>query len=461
MIFSRILGAVDENEIWIRKLNTIIFPEFIVRESSVKEAVELLKSKSEALDPDQSDPFLKGIDFILKPPAVASTAKITITVRNVPVIEALKSITDQANLRFDVTKLGVVIGPKEPSMISRPADPQPVVKIEPIENAPSSIKDCYQYLATIKGDKSIGSGFVAIYQNTPVLFTSTRLLGSNLTFAATLQDGKSVVLKGLTVAEKCDITFLQQSTANQGMQIMKDIDRNVHSGDSIVILRRNPDTREISELSGDVTGIEPDLVEVGANLDAATSGCPVIHARSRKVIGMVTSNTVYKIEGVGRDTTFKRDERYFACRLDNIVGLANVTWKPFQTESVTMKNIYARTQDVWNLAVDISKNGKVVDWETHTLRDNYIRTSVLSWQKALSNKSGTANSAVWIHSEKERLINGILSALTIDLTFIKPESLTAFHRKEYAQQLECRQLLKRYFDFIRQQLPDDPQSLIR
>lgn len=456
MIFSRLFGASEDNEVWTRKLNTIILPEFNAQGASVKEAVELLRSKSEAFDPDMSDPFLKGIDFIIKPPADASAAKITLTLRNVPVIKALKSITDQANLRFDVAKHGVVIALKQTPMISQPA-----VKTEPIENPPASINDCYQYVATIKGDKSTGSGFIAVFQNTPVLFTSTGFLGGNQTFAATLQDGKSVVLKGLTVADKCDVTFMQQSTVNHGIQIMNGIGKNVDVGDAIVIMRLKPDTREVEEISGTVSGIEADRVEVDANLDTGSNGSPVIHRRSGKVIGMVTSNTVYKIEGEGGDMVFKRDERHYACRLDNILGLANVTWKPFQAESVIMNNIKARTQDVWNLAVDISKNGQIVDWDTHTQRDNYIRTSVSGWQKAIGNKSRTANSDVWIRSEKERLVNGILSSVTIDLSFIKPESLMAFHRKEFAEQLECRQSLKRYFDFVRQQLPEDPASFIR
>lgn len=452
LIFSQAYGAEGENEIWIHKLNNIVLPEFNVRELSVKDAVRILESKSESLDEDKSDPFLKGVDFIIKAPADASTAKITVNLHNVPVIEVLKSITDQAKLTYDVAMYGVVIGAK---------GLRPGVNIEHKENAPSSVSECHQYLATIKGDKSTGSGFVAVYQNTPVLFTSTGFLGGNLTFAATLQDGRSVVLKGLTVADKCDVTFLQQSTVNQGIQIMNDIDKRLDVGDSIVVLRRNPDTREINEISGYVTRVESDRVEVDASLDSGCNGCPVIHARSGKVIGMVSSNIVYKIEGTGRDSVFNRDERRFACRLDNMIGLSNVTWKSFQAETVMMNNIKARTQGVWNLAVDISTNGRVVDWDTHTQRENYIKTSVLSWQKAISNKNGTAGTPAWFRSEKERLINGVISALTIDLSFIKPDSLSSFNRREYTEQLECRQLLRRYFDFLRQQLPDDTASFIR
>ena len=105
-----------------RKLNRIIIPKLEFREATIREALDFLHLKSVELDPD--DPK-QGVNIVLKiderasnesptPPATVgnpSDARITVSLSNVPLIEALKYVTGLANLKFKVDPYAVSVVP--------------------------------------------------------------------------------------------------------------------------------------------------------------------------------------------------------------------------------------------------------------------------------------------------------------------------------------------------------------
>ncbi len=127
------------------KLNKIIFPKIDFRDSTVREAIEFLVTKSKSLDPQN-----QGVNIVLRlgdeggavapapAPAPAPAAgipgldpapgaipgipgggavggggstRITLTLNNVPLIEVIKYITNLANLRFKIEPFAVNIVP--------------------------------------------------------------------------------------------------------------------------------------------------------------------------------------------------------------------------------------------------------------------------------------------------------------------------------------------------------------
>ena len=128
-----------------KKLNSIIVPKIDFRDSTVRETIEFLVKKSKDLDPDK-----EGVNIVLKleggaAPAVAAPAadpaapglipgidpvpgvpaapaaqpivggsgdtRITLSLNNVPLIEALKYITTLANLKFKIEPFAVSVVP--------------------------------------------------------------------------------------------------------------------------------------------------------------------------------------------------------------------------------------------------------------------------------------------------------------------------------------------------------------
>lgn len=126
-------SGVRGNEAITEKLNRIIIPKIQLRDTTVREAVEFLKQRSRDLDTTSDDPAQKrGVNIVLKltpslpppPPAEGEPApetpalesgsadtRITMSLTNVPLVEALRYLTELANLKFKVEPFAVLIVP--------------------------------------------------------------------------------------------------------------------------------------------------------------------------------------------------------------------------------------------------------------------------------------------------------------------------------------------------------------
>jgi general secretion pathway protein D len=137
------------------KLQRIVLPKLEFREATIREALDFLKKKSAELDTQEADPTKKGVSFVLKldaggggapapapapaaalpaipglepiPGAAAEVApvapvalgggvnpgdaRITISLSNIPLIEALKYVTSLAGLKYKVEAYAVAIVP--------------------------------------------------------------------------------------------------------------------------------------------------------------------------------------------------------------------------------------------------------------------------------------------------------------------------------------------------------------
>jgi tetratricopeptide (TPR) repeat protein len=97
-----------------RKLERIIIPKLEFREATIREAIEFLKTKTGELDTD-SPPGAKGVNMVLKLEATApdnpADARITVSLTNIPLIEALRYITGLANLKYKIEPYAVAIVP--------------------------------------------------------------------------------------------------------------------------------------------------------------------------------------------------------------------------------------------------------------------------------------------------------------------------------------------------------------
>jgi len=124
-------GGIRGTEATMAKLNRIIIPRIDLRDTTVREAVEFLKQRSRELDTSTDDPQGKrGVNIVLKlnpsrpdltvPPAegptpasVGGTAdtRVTLSLTNVPLIEALRYLTELAGLKYKIEPYAVSIVP--------------------------------------------------------------------------------------------------------------------------------------------------------------------------------------------------------------------------------------------------------------------------------------------------------------------------------------------------------------
>jgi general secretion pathway protein D len=94
-----------------RKLDEIIVPRINFTDATVREAVEYLRQRSEALDTEGSETGERGVNIVLKLDQAAASQTVTIDLANLPLREALSYITNLANLKFKVEPYAVLIVP--------------------------------------------------------------------------------------------------------------------------------------------------------------------------------------------------------------------------------------------------------------------------------------------------------------------------------------------------------------
>jgi general secretion pathway protein D len=128
--------GIRGTEATMAKLNRIIIPRIDLRDATVREAVEFLKQRSRELDTSTEEQEKRGVNIFLKlaapapvpapdlsaaPPIEGSTAlppvggsadtKVTLSLTNVPLIEALRYLTELAGLKYKIEPYAVSIVP--------------------------------------------------------------------------------------------------------------------------------------------------------------------------------------------------------------------------------------------------------------------------------------------------------------------------------------------------------------
>lgn len=93
------------------KMQRVMLPSVNFQGATVEEAIEFLRMKSKDLDSVERDPSRKGVNMIVKSGTAPSTAHITLDLKDVPLIEALRYVTELAGMKYKIEPYAVVIQP--------------------------------------------------------------------------------------------------------------------------------------------------------------------------------------------------------------------------------------------------------------------------------------------------------------------------------------------------------------
>jgi general secretion pathway protein D len=118
-----------------KKLNSIVIKNIDISGATIREAVDELKRKSREFDTSEPDPRLRGVNIVLKlpqpgamvdsetlpgdgetpdgmaPPLPDGDATVTMALRNVPLVEAVRYLTEISGLKYKVEPFAVSIVP--------------------------------------------------------------------------------------------------------------------------------------------------------------------------------------------------------------------------------------------------------------------------------------------------------------------------------------------------------------
>lgn len=93
------------------KMNKIIFPTVTFQGTTIEEAIEFLRVKSRDLDVFSGPGDVKGVNIILRSGDTPSNASITLDLKDVPMSEALRYVTELAQMKYKVEAHAVLVVP--------------------------------------------------------------------------------------------------------------------------------------------------------------------------------------------------------------------------------------------------------------------------------------------------------------------------------------------------------------
>ena len=131
-------GAASTKDEIMRKLNSIIIESVSLNDVTIREAVEILKQKSRQYDEETKDSKSKGVNIVLKipqkpaapsqdgaapapgdegaaAPGISETSRVTLDLKNVPLIEAIRYLTEVTGLKQKIEPFAVSLIPASES----------------------------------------------------------------------------------------------------------------------------------------------------------------------------------------------------------------------------------------------------------------------------------------------------------------------------------------------------------
>lgn len=171
-------GAMQDPDVarLVQKMNSIILPSVNFQNASVEEAVAFLQRKSRELDRSPSSAGGRGVRLVISPTEFKLNASISLDLRDVPLSEALRYVTELAQMKYKVGPDAVVIVPlSENAIVERSQtvgelrNPTAVRKANTVELLKDRSVNSLMVLggaSTYTGATSINAGTIALFDKT-------------------------------------------------------------------------------------------------------------------------------------------------------------------------------------------------------------------------------------------------------------------------------------------------------
>jgi hypothetical protein len=287
-------------------------------------------------------------------------------------------------------------------------------------------------LVLIEGKAGKGSGFVGEIKGRKFLVTNAHVLAAITEPRFRLLDNSVLKLDpAAAVALGHDLVIWSVAEGGTGIASMQAMASEVKIGDAVVVPGNVGGEGVINALQGEVTGIGPDRIEITAPIEPGSSGSPIIHVKSGKVIGVATYLKIKQrfdsVEDLDRNSeTIRR----FGYRLDSVRVWQPIDWKRFYAEAARMEKIKHTSEDLGVAVVAATFGlGKMSD----SVHSPDVRTALENYQIAVKQQpaqkaQAARNLREWLRSASQSDIAAAKGSFTYD--FFKRQ----FEEEEHARQ---------------------------
>ncbi|EDY21317.1 hypothetical protein CfE428DRAFT_1610 [Chthoniobacter flavus Ellin428] len=290
-------------------------------------------------------------------------------------------------------------------------------------------------IAAVKdGAEIIGNGFICRMGNQTWLFSNTHLLGISRPPRFVLLDGEMLTPDAVAVAAGPDVFRFPVAKAPEHVfEAMPDLGTAVQIGDGLMVMGNAQGGGVVSSWQGTVTGVGPDQIEVSAPFAPGTSGSPIIHLKTGKVIGIATySRRPY--DEFGNDVRLNGTKigRHFGYRIDKIPGWEPVNPGEFYAEADKLWKISQLTEDIFNFYESVS-----AQTPTH-YRTDTLRVAGMQWEQKVNRHDLSSADRV---QAGQTFLNGMAFMVKADVKAVDGHLSYTYFRNRLEAEIKVREKL--------------------
>jgi hypothetical protein len=251
-------------------------------------------------------------------------------------------------------------------------------------------------LVLVEGKSGRGSAFIGVIKGRKFLITNAHVMaGVKGAHFKTLDNGPLKLDPAAAVAVGHDIVIWGVAEGGTGMPIMGGAATNAAIGDAVLVPGNVGGEGVVNAVEGEIVGIGPNLIEVSAPIEEGSSGSPVIHVNSGKVLGVATYLTVKSLRS-SQDSSgsAKPTVRRFGYRLDSVPQWQPINWSRFYSEAEVIEKADNTTTELIQVLADLQVSARARRANrTFAFDTPEIRTALDSYYADLLSGAGDGSGA--------------------------------------------------------------------
>jgi hypothetical protein len=256
----------------------------------------------------------------------------------------------------------------------------PTPKMEAKSGAHKLTNEQRSAVVIIEGNKSVGTGFICKMPDGLAVITNQHVLSGNDKVRILTLNKQEIPTEGLSGAIGHDLAMyrLKEGVPYSFLEFEPNVDTTVKNGDEIIAIGNSQGGGVLLETPGMVQGIGPNRLEVTNPIFSGNSGGPIMHAKTGKVIGVITfalevdkSDFISKNSLENSSSAIKADIRYFGLRLDSAPKWESIDWERYVNEARFLADFETSSRQLASLF----QKGGIVYKENSKLReitDTYV-----------------------------------------------------------------------------------------
>ena len=319
----------------------------------------------------------------------------------------------------------------------------PKASTPPVEIPLELTREFSNSLIFVEGNAGRGSAFICAFGNAKFVVTNQHVIAGNPGAKFTLLDQKPIRTGQAAAAVGHDIMSFALLSDAKAMEIMINVEKNAAIGDEVAVLGNADGDRVIKPISGKLVGIGPDRVEVSAAFVRGNSGSPIVHVKSRKVIGIATYAITRHVDSITGKPKDKPEVKRFGYRLDTVKQWQPIAWPAYVADYQILEKVETRSDDFVKLLSSANANSM-------EYADPGIRRSLERLDNAIQGRGLIKTDR---RTALVELVSGLRNASETDIVQAQAQIRYDYFRRELDEQQKFRIELYKAFDGFLKRLP--------